>query len=131
MAQQIKNVPAVWETWVQSLGWEGPLEKGKATHSSVLAWRSVTKSWTQLSEFHFSLCMKYSFDISNFLEVIAGLFHSIAVLYFFALFSKECLLISPCYSLEFCIRLGTSFPFSLAFYFSLSLFFFFFFFFFF
>ena len=65
--------------------------------------------------------MKYSFDISNFLEVIAGLFHSIAFLYFFALFSKECLLISPCYSLELCIRLGISFPFSLAFYFSLSL----------
>ena len=34
-----KNLPAMQETWVQSLGWEDPLEKGKATHSSILAWR--------------------------------------------------------------------------------------------
>ena len=34
-----KNQPTTWETWVQSLGWEDPLEKGKATHSSILAWR--------------------------------------------------------------------------------------------
>ena len=39
LAQLVKNPPAMWETWVQSLGWEGPLEKGKATHSSVLAQR--------------------------------------------------------------------------------------------
>ena len=39
VAQLIKNPPAMWETWVQSLGWEDPLEKGKATHSSILAWR--------------------------------------------------------------------------------------------
>ena len=39
VAQLIKNPPATWETWVQSLGWEDPLEKGKATHSSTLAWR--------------------------------------------------------------------------------------------
>ena len=39
VAQLVKNLPAVWETWVQSLGWEDPLEKGKATHSSILAWR--------------------------------------------------------------------------------------------
>ena len=35
----VKNLPAMQETWVQSLGWEGPLEKGKATYSSILAWR--------------------------------------------------------------------------------------------
>ena len=35
----VKNPPAMRETWVRSLGWEGPLEKGKATHSSILAWR--------------------------------------------------------------------------------------------
>ena len=58
MAQTIKNLPAMQETWVQSLGQEDPLEKGMATHSSILAWRvprteepagatvhSVTKSW--------------------------------------------------------------------------------------
>ena len=39
VAQLVKNLPAVRETWVQSLGWEDPLEKGKATHSSILAWR--------------------------------------------------------------------------------------------
>ena len=58
-----KNLPAMWETWVRSLGWEDPLEEGMATHSSILlAWRipmdrgtwwaavhGVTKSWTQLT----------------------------------------------------------------------------------
>ena len=53
----------MWETWVQSLGWEDPLEKGKATtHSSILAWRipwtvqsyEVAKSQTRLSDFHFT-----------------------------------------------------------------------------
>ena len=44
VAQLVKNLPAmqeiwVWETWVRSLGWEDPLQKGKATHSSILAWR--------------------------------------------------------------------------------------------
>ena len=39
VAQLVKKPPAVRETWVQSLGWEDPLEKGKATHSSILAWR--------------------------------------------------------------------------------------------
>ena len=39
VAQLIKNPPAMWETWARSLGWEDPLEKGKATHSSILAWR--------------------------------------------------------------------------------------------
>ena len=39
VAQLVKNLPEIQETWVQSLGWEDPLEKGKATHSSILAWR--------------------------------------------------------------------------------------------
>ena len=39
VAQLVKNPIAMRETWVQSLGWEGYLEKGKATHSSILAWR--------------------------------------------------------------------------------------------
>ena len=39
MAQMVQNLPAVWETWVPSLGWEDPLEEGMATHSSILAWR--------------------------------------------------------------------------------------------
>ena len=44
MAQTIKNVPAMQETWVQPLGQEDPLEKGMATHSSILAWRML---WTE------------------------------------------------------------------------------------
>ena len=60
VAQLVKNSPAMWETWVRSLGWEDPLEQGMATHSSILAWRipwtvyihGVAKSWTQLSSFH-------------------------------------------------------------------------------
>ena len=43
VAQLVKHPPAVWETWVPSLGQKGPLEKGKATHSSLLAWRIL---WT-------------------------------------------------------------------------------------
>ena len=38
LAQLVKNLAAMWETWVRSLGWEDPLEKGKATHSTILAW---------------------------------------------------------------------------------------------
>ena len=44
MAQLVKNLPAMWKTWVRSLGWEDPLEKGKATRSSVLAWRIPWRS---------------------------------------------------------------------------------------
>ena len=63
MAQTVKNLPAVRETWFQSLSWEDPLEEGMATHSSIIAWRipmdrrawratvhGVAKSWTQLSD---------------------------------------------------------------------------------
>ena len=50
LTQLVKNPLAMWETWVQFLGREGPLEKGKATHSSILAWRipwtvSIYRSW--------------------------------------------------------------------------------------
>ena len=44
MALTVKNLRAVLETWVQSLGWEGPLEEGMAIHSSILAWRTP---WTE------------------------------------------------------------------------------------
>ena len=63
MTQRLKNPPAMLETWVQSLCWEDPLEKGKAIHSGIMAWRipwteesavdGVIKSRTQLSDFHF------------------------------------------------------------------------------
>ena len=44
VAQLVKNLPAMQETWVQFLGWEDPLEKEMATHSSILAWRIP---WTE------------------------------------------------------------------------------------
>ena len=63
MAQVVKNLPPVRETWIRSLGWEDCLEEGAATHSSILAWRipmdrgawwatvhGVAKSQTQLSD---------------------------------------------------------------------------------
>ena len=76
VSQLVKNLPAVQESWVQSLGWESPLEKVTATHSSILAWRipwttvcGVAKSWTQLSDFHFSywlLEVVYNFWLTIF-----------------------------------------------------------------
>ena len=47
VAQTVKSLPTMWETWVRSLGWEDPLEKGMGTHSSILAWKIP---W---SNFHF------------------------------------------------------------------------------
>ena len=71
VAQMVKNPPAMWETWVQSMGWEDPLEKGMATHSSILAWRipmdrgawwatvlGVTESRTQLSTAQGRACIR-------------------------------------------------------------------------
>ena len=62
LAQMVKNLPVMWETWIQCLGGKDPLEKGMATHSSILGWRipmdrgawwatvhGVTNGWTQLS----------------------------------------------------------------------------------
>ena len=65
IAQLVKNRPAMQETWVLSLGWEDPLEKGKATHSSILAWgipwtipwgckESDMTERPSLSHFHFA-----------------------------------------------------------------------------
>ena len=67
------------------------------------------------------LCMKYSFSISNFLEEMSSLSHFIVFLYFFTLITEEGFLISPCYSLEFCIQMDISFLFSFAFQFSSEL----------
>ena len=67
-AQTVKRLPTMWEIWVQSLGWEDPLEKEMATHSSILAWkipwmeepgklqsvRGVAKNQTRLSNFTFT-----------------------------------------------------------------------------
>ena len=61
LTQLVKNLPAMWETWVRSLGWEDPLEKGKAyllqysglENSMDCIVQGVTKSWTPPSNFHF------------------------------------------------------------------------------
>ena len=50
VAQLVKNPPAMWETWVRYLGRDDPVEKGTATHSSILAWK--IPSQTQLNDFH-------------------------------------------------------------------------------
>ena len=46
VAQLVKNLQTLWETWARSMGWEDPLERRKATHSSILAWRTA---WTEES----------------------------------------------------------------------------------
>ena len=60
VAQMVRNPPAMWETWIQSLGWENPLQEDMASHFSILAWRipmdrgawwaTVTKIQTKLSD---------------------------------------------------------------------------------
>ena len=49
VAQMVKRLPAVRETWVQSLGWEDPLEEGMVTHTSILAWIIPRGAWGQRS----------------------------------------------------------------------------------
>ena len=73
VAHLVKDPPAIWETWVRFLGWEDPLEKSMATHSSILAWRipmdcslpgsfvhGVTKSWTRLRNEAHAHCLAIS-----------------------------------------------------------------------
>ena len=74
-----KNLPSMWETWVWSLGWEDPLEKGKATHYSIPAWRIpwtlqsidwVTKSQTRLSDFHSLILWSIAFHLDQMTSII-------------------------------------------------------------
>jgi len=65
LTQLVKNLPAMQETWVQSLGWEDPLKKGKVTHSSILAWRI---SWT-LKESDTTEWLSLSHAASSFLKI--------------------------------------------------------------
>jgi len=88
IAQLVKNPPALWETWVWSLGWEDPLEKGKGTHSSILAWRTpwtvlsmgsqrVRHSWVTFThlKFYYSLC---SWD---YIPLFISPFHIMYIVY--------------------------------------------------
>ena len=73
VAQLVKNPPAMRETWVQYLGGKDPLGKGKATHSSLLAWRiivhGVAKSRTWLSDFHFHYTLKTHVTYDVFISI--------------------------------------------------------------
>ena len=69
----VKNQPAMWEIWIQSLGWEDPLEEGMATHSNIVSWRNpidsgawratiheLANSWTRLSDQAQHTVIKYA-----------------------------------------------------------------------
>ena len=89
MAQLVKNLSAVRETWVRSLGWEDPREKRRATHSSILAWRILYSPWDHkesdttewLSLFTFQCCFWVPFlkvlmwtVFKVFIEIVTILF---------------------------------------------------------
>ena len=73
VAPRLKHLPPMRETRVRSLGWEDPLEKEMATHSSILAWRiswteepgglQLAKSWTRLSDFTFTFMCSIKTDL--------------------------------------------------------------------
>ena len=69
VAQLVKNLPAMQETWVRSLGLEDSLEKGKTTRSSILAWRilvhGTAKSRPRLIDFRFQFCLKLPSIVNN------------------------------------------------------------------
>ena len=91
VAQMVKRLPTIWETWVRSLGGEDPLEKEMATHSSTLAWKipweepgrlhGVAKSWTRLSDLtplHFTLWNLQFWVCAQFLLYIENIMmHSV------------------------------------------------------
>ena len=101
VVQTVMNLPAMWETWVWPLGWDDPLEKEMAIHSSFLAWwvtmdrgtwqaivHGVTKNQTQLRNFHLllgksSMPSKWDFSISH-----VG--HATFTSYIFAVFMHDC-----------------------------------------
>ena len=72
IAQLIKNLPAMRETWLQSLGWKDPLEKRKATHSSILAWRIPwgCKSWDWVTSTFSPLCICCWFHLFLLLSLL-------------------------------------------------------------
>ena len=92
VAQMVKNLPAMQETWIQSLAWTDPLEECMATHSSILAWRipidrgawwpsvhGVPKSWTWLSNQHFHFYFTFHilyFSVFNLNIQVSHIFQS-------------------------------------------------------
>ena len=110
--------------WVITPSWLSGSWRSFLYISPVYCWllfliSSASVSFLEfLSFFCVHLYMKYSLDVSNFLEEISSLSHSIVFCYFFALIAEEGFLISHCYSLEPCIQMGISFLFSFTFQFS-------------
>ena len=84
VAQPVKNLPAMRETQVQSLGWEDPLEKATATHSSIFAWRIP---WTEDPGGLYSTGPKES-DMIEWLTIITSLILSLYLLLFFNVYWK-------------------------------------------
>ena len=68
VAQLVKNPPAMWETWVRFLGWEHPLEKGTATHSSILAWRIPWTGSQRAGHDWATFTFTFIHGLSNFLS---------------------------------------------------------------
>ena len=90
VAQVVKNPPAMWETWVRYLGWEDPLEKEKATHSSILAWRipgtavrGVAKTLRRLRNFHFHFCFQC------YAVIFKGVYKQVLLLYLLSLEKQQ------------------------------------------
>ena len=101
VAQMVKNLLAMWETWVRPLGWEDPLEEGMATHSSILAWRILmdTGAWrlqslgpqrvrhdwatkhSMFPTFLGALAMSYGNSMFNFLGICQTLFHNGSIIF--------------------------------------------------
>ena len=85
MAQLVKNLPTMWESWVQSLGLENPLEKGMVIYSSILAWK---RKWLPISvfppgEFH-GLCCPWGHKESDMIEQLSlSLKHRTLLFFFF------------------------------------------------
>ena len=105
--------------WVITPSWLSGSWGSFLYSSSVYSCHLFLKSSASVRSYHFCLllcayCMKCSLGISNFLEEISSLSHSIVFLSFIALITEEGFLISPCYSLELCIQMDISFLFSFA-----------------
>ena len=105
VAQLVKNPPAVWETWVRSLDWEDSLEKGKATHSSILAWRIP---WTLYSKGSQSVGHNWE----TFTRVPCSLYKQKHLLFYFFFFlsivALRCLLVSAAQQSESVLKVTQS-----------------------
>ena len=95
-------------SWL-SLSWKSFLYNSSVYSCHLFLISSASVSSIPFLSYCAHLCMKCSLGISNFLEEISILFHSIVCLYFFALITEEGFLISPCYSSELYIQFGMSF----------------------